>query len=490
MGYSLFETAIPALFAFVGFTLQRKVSKESGEELRDWAPPPSPPPTPPLLHEKSPSGYRKKEKKKKKTYRSRYEINLDELEDEDEEGGDLGGRNDSNKLQTGALVFCFFCCSSAASTGAIEPSSSKGEKTEVVPFEDEPRRPVSKYELMRQELKLADHESESSSLVDRLYGEEDGTVATNQDEGDGETVESGEKKKKKQLTDEERAEIERRKAKQQKRMRKHVEKQEKEEFVEKTVKEYDPLARYNIRYAPYGKLKGVPMSLDFMNSSHAKRAYDIVVNRKMKRLAAMKTAVMNGAIDTIALNSGPEERYVPDGFYISSHIPALDMSFNGEIAMILWEQEMNVDQFKVGDPALGWYMAKVHSHCNRDPYNFIMKYSKEITGIRKLDGFVNTILDPAGYHGYGRRWVWLRPTSTRDIAVGGVGEEYTPSGDQNNVILQIVTDGNGGDGSEEEEEDEDENEEEDLKPTQFEVSASLIKDSNAITANTTGAILG
>ena len=36
--------------------------------------------------------------------------------------------------------------------------------------------------------------------------------------------------------------------------------------------------------------------------------------------------------------------------------------------------KLGLDQFKQGDPALGWFIAKIHSHCNRPPYNFIMKY--------------------------------------------------------------------------------------------------------------------
>jgi hypothetical protein len=46
------------------------------------------------------------------------------------------------------------------------------------------------------------------------------------------------------------------------------------------------------------------MSLDFMNSSHAKRAYEIVVERKVNRLKKKKDFVLSGGVDDVALNSG------------------------------------------------------------------------------------------------------------------------------------------------------------------------------------------
>ena len=46
------------------------------------------------------------------------------------------------------------------------------------------------------------------------------------------------------------------------------------------------------------------------------------------------------------------------------------------------------------------FFSLIDSFCRRSPYNFILKYSKEITNTRKLDGFVNTILAEAGIHGH------------------------------------------------------------------------------------------
>ena len=186
--------------------------------------------------------------------------------------------------------------------------------------------------------------------------------------------------KKKELTEQEKDEIAQRKVKQLKRMRKP--KEIKKEFIEKKAIVIDPFARYNITFPSFGKLKGLPMSLEFLKSSHAKKAYDVVVNRKMKRLQSTKAAVMAGAIDIVALNSGPDPYLLPLGFIPSPSIPELDKSFNGELVMILWELEMN--EGSIGETVLGWYVGKVHSYADRPPHNFIIKYSKEVTNNRKL----------------------------------------------------------------------------------------------------------
>ena len=91
--------------------------------------------------------------------------------------------------------------------------------------------------------------------------------------------------------------------------------------------------------------------------------------------------------------------------------------------MVLWEVDMHDGS---GEPVLGWHQGKVHSFCNRPPYNFILKYSKEVTGLRKLDGFINSTLLEAGVHGYGRRWVWLIPTSDRPKTRGSGEESLSP----------------------------------------------------------------
>lgn len=452
---NLTEWLVPCLFAAFGLTLKRQTFDDESN-LREWSPPPSPPPTPVALYDRAPSKYSKRGKKNKKTYKSRYDIDLDALEDEDDEASHVSGLS-KNPQQNKGIFSTFFCCGSSS---AVEPSISNSSKKEVatdVSFEDEPVKPKSKYDVVRQNIYAGDEEgSEDKSLVHKFFGEDDDddddrTIA--EDENTAVSSHEG-KNGKKQWTDEERAEIERRKAKQAKRLRKKVEKKETEEFVEKVIEVHDPLARYHANFPPFGKLKGAPMSLDFMNSSHSKRAYDLVVVRKTRRLEAMKAHVMNGGVDTVAQNSGPDEKFVPPGFCISPRIPDLDMSFNGELVMILWEQEMNVDQFKQGDPALGWFIAKIHSHCNRPPYNFIMKYSKEVTGLRKLDGFVNTTLDPAGYHGYGRRWVWIRPmnphTST-DL------NEQTGDVDHNSSIPELLSLSNGANDEDDGSKDDDNN---------------------------------
>jgi hypothetical protein len=123
------------------------------------------------------------------------------------------------------------------------------------------------------------------------------------------------------------------------------------------------------------------MSLDFMNSSHAKRAYEIVVGRKIDRLRKKKEYVLSGGVDDVALNSGqgispcsflymaifnicgnsfipgPEAHLIPQGFTISPTIPELSHAFDGELIMILWDLDMNDG---TGDPILGWFQAKVH----------------------------------------------------------------------------------------------------------------------------------
>lgn len=430
---NILEWLAPHVFAAIGITIQR-VTPDDDSNLREWSPPPSPPPTPVKLYDRGPSKYKNK-KKKKKTYKSRYEIDIDALGDEDDETSQVSGLSKHHQPQSKGILSSLFCCGSSYSSAAVELSSSnKKESASTAPFEDEPVRPKSKYDILRQHVYAEEEGSDEKSLVHKFFGEEDqddGTIAE-----DERTAASEGKNGKRQLTDEERAEIERRKAKQAKRLRKKVEKKDTEEFVEKVVQKYDPLARYDAKFPSFGKLKGMPMSLDFMNNSHAKRAYDVVVGRKTKRLNAMKEFVKNGGIDTIALNSGPDDEFIPRGFYISPRIPDLDMSFNGELAMILWEKEMNVDQFKQGEPALGWFIAKVHSHCNRPPYNFIMKYSKEVTGLRKLDGFVNTTLDPAGNHGYGRRWVWIRPSNSHSSSEV---REHHNDNNQDSLAQQLLS---------------------------------------------------
>ena len=122
------------------------------------------------------------------------------------------------------------------------------------------------------------------------------------------------------------------------------------------------------------------MSLDFMNSSHAKRAYEIVVGRKVNRLKKKKDFVLSGGVDDVALNSGqlilfyrlamciiltqfnfrltgPDAHLIPAGFVVSPTIPELSYAFNGEIVMILWDFDMNDGP---GDPVIGWFRAKVH----------------------------------------------------------------------------------------------------------------------------------
>lgn len=198
---------------------------------------------------------------------------------------------------------------------------------------------------------------------------------------DGNSIESETNSKgKKELTEKEKDDIAKRKAKQLKRTRKP--KEIKKELVEVKQEQKDPLAKYNITFPSFGRLKGIPMSLEFLRSSHAKRAYEVVVNRKMRRLKALKAAVMSGTVDTVSLNSGPDADLVPSGFYISPLVPELDQSFSGGVAMILWELEMN--EGSKGEPVLGWYVGKVHSHVNRPPHNFVIKYSKEVTKNRKL----------------------------------------------------------------------------------------------------------
>jgi hypothetical protein len=206
------------------------------------------------------------------------------------------------------------------------------------------------------------------------------------------------------------------------------------------------------------------MSLDFMKSSHAKRAYEIVVGRKLKRLSMRKEMVISGIEDSVVVNSGkylnlsihssmynlvnlgPEDYLIPVGFKAASTIPELSKSLDGEIVMVLWDLDMNGDGR--GDPVLGWYRAKIHSFCHRPPYNFILKYSKELTGNRKLDGFVNTTLDQAGIHGYGRRWVHLVPLMDRirqqHDGTRGSGEEPLSKEEQEQLdaLLQEAEDGN------------------------------------------------
>ena len=408
---NVIEWLVPRLFAGIGVTA-RRVVPDDDSNLREWSPPPSPPPTPVQLHERGPSKYTKKGKRKKKTYKSRYDFDIDSIGEDEDEGSHVSSGH--AQYQRNGFLYVMLCCGMSSSPLTTNPVSNKSrEISSVVPFEDEPVRPKSKYDILREQMFSDEASNETGSLAHKFFGgEEEDEEVVDDEKTAGSNANEGVNGKK-QLTEEEKAEIERRKAKQLKRLRKKVEKKEEtEEFVERVVEEHDPLARYDVNFPPFGKLKGMPMSLDFLNSSHTKRAYDIVVARKTKRLQTMKNFVKNGGVDTIALNSGPEDNHVPPGFYISPSIPVLDSSFNGELAMILWEKEMNIDQFKHGDPALGWFIAKAHSHCNRPPYNFIMKYSKEVTGLRKLDGFVNTTLDPAGYHGYGRRWVWIRPLNS------------------------------------------------------------------------------
>ena len=437
---NILEWFIPHLFATIGISIQR-VAPNKDANLREWSPPPSPPPTPVKLHDRGPSKYSTRKNKKKKVYKSRYDIDIDALEDDEDETNKVSDISKHSRKQTNGILSMLFCCRSSSSVVIVEPSSSsKKEPTSTIPIEEEPLRPKSKYSILRQHLHADEEGSEEKSLVHKFFGEnEDDETVLEDEETIASADHSDKKNEKRQLTDEERAVIERRKAKQAKRLRKKVEKKETEEFVEKVIEEYDPLERYNANFPSFGRLKGMPMSLDFMNSSHAKRAYDVVVSRKTNRLNAMKEFVKNGGIDTIALNSGPDDKFVPPGFYISPRIPNLDMSFNGELAMILWEMEMNVDQFKQGDPALGWFVAKVHSHCNRPPYNFIMKYSKEVTGLRKLDGFVNTTLDPAGINGYGRRWVWIRPSNSRPSS--DMVENH-PSDNQDSFVQRLLSSSN------------------------------------------------
>ena len=374
--------------------------------LRYWEPPPPAPTPQPNLKSKAPSKYGKKEKKrKKKEYRSRYEIDLDSLVDEED-----GGLS-SNQHELSSRGCCY-----GRQSAVVEPEHTE-EEAKQTPFVDAPRKRPSVYDRLA---KTEDQEDsfEDSHDFEEVEGEE--SIVTSLDDGSLEIdpITGETRKKRRELTEDEKAAIERRKAKQSKRSRKKVE-EKKAEFVEKVVKVFDPLARYNIIFPPYGRLKGLPMSLAFMKSSHAKRGYDIVVQRRTKRLTAMKEVVMAGGVDTVALNSGPDPSLVPKGYVVSGNIPTLDSSFNGEIVLILWEQDMNIDQFRLGEPLLGWFLAKVHSHCHRPPYNFILKYSKELTGARKLDGFVNTILDPAGMNGYGRRWVWLKANKSGIYESGG-----------------------------------------------------------------------
>ena len=394
------ETLGVRLFATCGLHAKRS----NPVPLRHWEPPPPPPTPPPELKPREASKYGLKDKKKKKKeYRSRYDIDLDSLDDED--------HGEHLTLEYEVSSGGFLCCGRQSSV--IEPEHSKGEITKDIRFQDVLRKRPSVYDRLARTEDREDLGEDDDAEVD-----EDASASL--DHGSAETDPiTGEKiKKKRVLSEEEIVAIERRKEKQSKRIRKKKMESEKNEFVEKVVEVFDPLARYNVTFPSFGRLKGLPMSLAFMKSSHAKRGYDIVVQRKTKRLTAMKEMVLAGGVDTVALNSGPDANLIPGGFVISGSIPLLDSSFNGEIVMLLWEQEMNIDQFRLGEPLLGWFTAKVHAHCDRPPHNFILKYSKEVTGTRKLDGFVSTVLGEAGFHGYGRRWVWLVPENSRPVTRG------------------------------------------------------------------------
>ena len=95
----------------------------------------------------------------------------------------------------------------------------------------------------------------------------------------------------------------------------------------------------------------------------------------------------------MALNSGPPPKAVPEGFCVHQFVPDMNKSLHGRCILYLWELNKDNEELK------GWYFAKIHSMVDRPPANFILKYNKDVTGTRKLDGFVPTSLHVAGEQG-------------------------------------------------------------------------------------------